>query len=86
MASKSGQKETPGPLNCKQSRKGSRGQQRQVVCVRPTDQTNFLENSKFRFDPCRIRVQPSCSKPAGPLLQNTLSLGGSFFSRKEDSP
>ena len=86
MAGESGQKETPGPLNCKQSRKGSRGQRRQDVCVCPTDQTDFRKVSDFRFDSFRIWNHVSSSKPAGPLSQDTLSLGGSFFFRKGVSP
>jgi hypothetical protein len=35
----SGQKETPGPLNCKQSRKGSWGQLRQAALANGFSQT-----------------------------------------------
>jgi hypothetical protein len=86
MNSESGQKETPGPLNRKRSRKGSRGARSQNVRIFTTDQTDFRKNSDFGFDPCRIRTQLSPSKPAGPLSKDTLSLGGSFFLGKEVSP
>ena len=79
MASELGQKETPGPLNCKQPRMGSRGQPTQNVCGNPKDQTHFRQVSDFRFDSIRICPHIFFSKPAGPLSQDMLSLGGSFF-------
>lgn len=41
MRSESGQKETPGPLNRKRSRKGSRGQHRQAATTELSGQIHF---------------------------------------------
>jgi hypothetical protein len=83
MAAKSGQKETPAPICRKRPRKGIRGEREFFTLhfsLFPT------EKSVFRFDPSRIWTKASTSKPAGPLSQDTLSHGGSFFFRKEVFP
>jgi hypothetical protein len=82
MAAKSRQKKT-APICRKRLRKEIRGE-RELFTLHfslfPT------EKSVFRFDPSRIWTKASPSKPAGPLSQDTLSLGGSFFFGKEVFP
>lgn len=73
------QKETPGPLNRKRPRKGSRGQRGHSYPACLSDQS---ANSAYRIDATATHRQISSSKPAGPLSQDTLSLGGSFFAAR----
>jgi hypothetical protein len=80
MRSDSFQKRNPGSWHRRVGReKDTRGQRREYACTCLTGQTGLQKNSYFRFDPCLIRTQVSFSKPAGPLSQDMLSLGGSFF-------
>jgi hypothetical protein len=87
MRSESGQKETPAPVTVAKGGRGSSGVDADKWPATVSScQTAYRENSCFRFDLCRILTQVFPSKPAGPLSQDTLSLGGSFFFRKEVSP
>ena len=73
------QKETPGLLNRKRPRKGSRGQRTGSYPACLTDQS---ANSAYRIDETATHCPISSSKPAGPLSRDTRSLGGSFFAAR----
>lgn len=90
MHFESRQKETLNPIGRKRLRKGARGVDAKSGTTRQADPMDHHfdqeKKSNFRFDSYRLWAQVSPSKPAGPLSQDMLSLGGSFFSRKEVSP
>ncbi len=81
MPSEPFQKETPDPAPSQGRGKGTQGAERKQVSIPIITQTSFQKkNLDIRFDLCRVPDQLFHSKPAGPLSQDMLSLGGSFFS------
>jgi hypothetical protein len=83
MAGESAQKETPGPLNCAQSRKGSRGQRIQDVYMCPKTKPIFEKTLTFNLTRFESGPTADSAHPPG-LCRKTryLSAGLSFPGRR----
>jgi hypothetical protein len=80
------QKETMAPARSRRVEEGHPECKEEPRQHTPNPSERFSKNLDIRFDLCRFPNQLFESKPAGPLSQDMLSLGGSFFFRREVFP